>query len=70
MFDCESLCILTNITLTQDGISLLELGSKHGVLLRPKRPEMITALENVEEQTEKHNILIDYHISEVRAQTA
>ena len=61
---------LTNITLTQDEISVLELGLKHGVLPRPKEPEMITIAENVWEQIQKHNILKDNHISKVRAQTA
>ena len=32
---------LINTTLTQDYISVLELGLKHGILLRPKEPEMI-----------------------------
>ena len=61
---------LTNITLTQDEISVLKLGLKHGVLLRPKEPEMIAIAENVWEQIEKHNILKDNHISKVTAQTA
>ena len=61
---------LTNITLTQDEISVLELGLKHGVLLRPKEPEMIAIAKNVWEQIQKHNILKDNHISKVRAQTA
>ena len=33
--------------------SVLELGLKHVVLLRPKEPEMITIVENVWEQIEK-----------------
>ena len=61
---------LTNITLTQDEISVLELGLKHGALLRPKETEMIAIAENVWEQIEKHNILKHNHISKVRAQTA
>ena len=61
---------LTNIALTQDKISVLELALKHGVLLRPKNSDMITIAENVWEQIENHNILKDNHISKVRAQTA
>ena len=61
---------LTNITLTQDEISVLELGLKHGVLLRLKEPDMITIAKNVWEQIQQHNILKDNHISKVRAQTA
>ena len=36
---------LTNITLSQIQISVLELGLKHGVLFRPKEPEMIAMLK-------------------------
>ena len=61
---------LTNITLTPDEISALELGLKHGILLRPKEPEMIAIVENVLEQIEKYNILKDDHIGKVRVQTA
>ena len=61
---------LTNTTLTQDEISVLDIGLKHGVLLKPKEPEMIAIAENVWKQREKHNILKDNHISKVRAQTA
>ena len=60
---------LTNITLTQDEISVLELGLKHGVLLRPKETKMIAIAENIYEQIEKHNVLKDNHISKVKAQT-
>ena len=61
---------LSNITFTQDEISVLELGLKHGVLLRPKEPEMIAIAENAWKQIEKHNTLKDNDISKVRAQTA
>ena len=60
---------LSNITFTQDEISVLELGLKHGVLLRPKEPEMIAIAENAWKQIEKHNTLKDNDISKVRAQT-
>ena len=59
---------VTNITLTQDGISVLEFGLKNGVLLKPKEPHMTGIVENVWEQIEKRNILKD-HIVKVRAQT-
>ena len=61
---------LIDINLTQDEISVLEIGLKHGVLLRPKVPEMIAIAENVWEQIEIHNILKANDISQVRAQTA
>ena len=38
---------LTNIDLSNDEISTLELGLKHGILKRPKEPEMIAIVENV-----------------------
>ena len=38
---------ITNITLPQDEISVLELGLKHGVLLRPKEPEIIAIIESI-----------------------
>ena len=52
---------LTNITLTQDEISVLELGLKHDVLLRPKQPEMVAIAENVWEQIEKQYIKRQSH---------
>lgn len=61
---------LTNIVLTQDEISVLELGLKHGILLRPKEPEMIAIVENIWEQIDKHNIIKNDNISKARAQTA
>ena len=45
---------LTNITLTPEEISVLELGLKHGVQLIIKEPEMIEIFKNVSEQIEKH----------------
>ena len=62
------------ITLAQDKISVLELDLKHGdlkhgVLLRPREPEMIAIAENLREQIEKHGILKNNPISKVRAQT-
>ena len=38
---------LTNIDLSNDEISTLELGLKHGILKRSKEPEMIAIVENV-----------------------
>ena len=40
--------------------SVLELGLKHVVLLRPKEPEMITIVENVWEQMEKTQYIVKY----------
>ena len=51
-------------------ISVLELGLKHGVLMRPKEPEMIAIAENVWEQIQNHGISKNGHISKVRAKEA
>ena len=40
---------LINMTLTPNEISVLELGLKHGGLLRPEKPELISIVENVSE---------------------
>ena len=61
---------LTNINLSNDEISVLDFGLKHGVLMRPKEPEMIAIVENVWEQIQNHGILKNDHISKVRAKTA
>ena len=60
---------LTNINPSNDEISGLELGLKHGVLMWPKEPEMIAIVENIWEQIQNHNILKNDHISKVRAKT-
>ena len=51
--------------MTQDETSVLELGLKHGVLLRPKELKMFAIAKNVWEQIEKHNILKGNCISKV-----
>ena len=61
---------LTNIDLSNDEISVLEVHLKHGVFMRPKEPEMIAIVENVWEQIQNHGILKNDHISKVRAKTA
>ena len=38
---------LKKINLSNDEISVVELGLKHGVLMRPKEPEIIAIVENV-----------------------
>ena len=55
LYDCtqrnpNKITNLTPITLTQTEISVLELGLKHGVLLRPKESKMIAIVENVWEK--------------------
>lgn len=47
---------LTNIDLSNNEILVLELGLKHGVLIRPKEPEIIVIVENVSEQIQNHGI--------------
>ena len=60
---------LTNINLSNYEISVLELGLKHGVLMRPKEPEMIAIVENIREQIQNHGILKNNHTSKVRVKT-
>ena len=43
---------------------------KHGLLLRPKKPEMIGVMEDVWNQISRQEILKDNHISQSRVQTA
>ena len=52
--------------------SLLKLnfGLKHGLLLRPKEPEIIAVMEVVWNQISRQDILKDNHISKSRVQTA
>lgn len=47
--------IIRNVTnyLNQNEISVLKLGLKHGILPRPKEPEMIEIVENILEQMGK-----------------
>ena len=47
---------LTNIDLSNDKITVLELGLKYGVLIQPKEPGIIAAFENVSEQIQNHGI--------------
>ena len=47
---------LTNIDLSNEKITVLELGLKYGVLIQPKEPGMIAAVENVSEQIQNHGI--------------
>ena len=61
---------LKKINLSNDEISVVELGLKHGVLMRPKEPEIIAIVENVWEQIQNHGILKNDPISKVRAKTA
>ena len=47
---------LTNIDLSNEKITVLELGLKYGVLIQPKEPGIIAAFENVSEQIQNHGI--------------
>ena len=58
---------LTNIDLSNDEISVLELGLKHGLLTRPKELKMIPIVENVWEQIQNQGVLKNDHISKVSA---
>ena len=61
---------LTNIDHSNDEISVLELGLKHGVLTHPKEQEMIDIIDNVWQQIQNHGILRNDHVSKARAKKA
>ena len=58
---------LTKINHSNDEISVLELGLKHGVLIHPKEQEMIDIIDNVWQQIQNHGILRNDHVSKARA---
>ena len=61
---------LTNTDLTDEEVSILNFGLKHGLLLRPKENEMIAVIEGVWNHISRQDILKDNHISKSRVQTA
>ena len=61
---------LTNIDHSNDEISVLELGLKHGVLIHPKEQEMIDIIEDVWQQIQNHGMLRNDHVSKARAKKA
>ena len=61
---------LTNINLTDEEVSILNFGLKHGLLLHPKEPEMIAVMEDAWNQISRQDILKENHISKSRVQTA
>ena len=60
---------VTNIDLTDEEVSILNLGLKHGLLLHPKEPEMVAVMEDAWNQISRQDILKDNHISKRRVQT-
>ena len=61
---------LTNTDLTDEEVSIPNFGLKHGLLLCPKEPGMIAAMEDLWNQISRQDILKDNHISKSRVQTA
>ena len=61
---------LMNTDLTDEEVSILNFGLKHGLLLRPKENEMIAVMENVWNKISRQDILKDNHISKSRVQAA
>ena len=61
---------LTNTDLTDEEVLILHFGLKHGLLLRPKEPEMIAVMEDVWNHISRQDILKDNRISKSRLQTA
>ena len=61
---------LANFELSVDEVSVLRLGLKHCLLVRPKEPEMIAIVEDVWNQIIQRNALKDKHFAKHRVQTA
>ena len=66
----ELITNLTNVTLSNNKIEILKYGLKHGVVTRPREPEMIVIMEDFYEQILQHNAIKDDHISQERLKTA
>ena len=65
--------VITNLTdfeLSEEEIELLQLGLKHGILIRPKESEMIAVMEDVYDQLVRQKAFTDHHIAKHRVQTA
>ena len=56
--------------MTNEEIPLLKLGLKHGLLIRHKESEMITIMEDIDNQIVRQNVMKDDNISKHRLQTA
>ena len=61
---------LANFELSANELSVLRLGLKHGLLVRPKESEMIAVVEDVWNQIIQRNALKDKHFAKHRVQTA
>ena len=61
---------LANFELSADEVSVLRLGLKHCLLVRPKESEMIAIVEDVWNQIIQRNALKDKHFAKHRVQTA
>ena len=61
---------LTDFELTTDELDVLNLGLKHGVLLRPKEAEMVSVIEDVYDQICRHKGFTENRFAKSRIQTA
>ena len=60
---------LSNVELNEDKISVLKVGLKHGLFIRPHKSEMVVIMKDVYDQILKQNIFKDDHIYKHRTQT-
>ena len=51
-------------------MQVLNLGLKHGVLSRPKKPKSVATMEYIWKQTDNNKILEGNHMAKQRVQTA
>ena len=65
----EFITNLTNVTLSNNEIEILQYGVKHGVATRPRESEMIVIVEDIYEPILRHNAIIDDHILQERLKT-
>ena len=64
--------IITNLTdmeLTENEVSVIKYGLKHGLLTRPKENEMVVIVEDIWDQILRNDVLKEDHISKHRRQT-
>ncbi|MEO0683799.1 MAG: hypothetical protein AAFY76_01795 [Cyanobacteria bacterium J06649_11] len=57
---------LTDFELTVEELEVLNLGLKHGILLRPQEAEMFSVVEDIYDQISRHNAFNDHHFAKAR----
>ncbi len=56
--------------LTTDEVEIPNLALKHGLLLRPKEPELMAVIEDVYDQICRHKLFTNHYFAKHRIQTA